>query len=65
MSKQDQTTSEIRIPVGLYNKHLMYWIWNKHLTFGEETSNEDLWNKGYEFGLKNIFGFKFIEARYR
>lgn len=49
---------EIRIPIG-YQKYL---IWNRNLEFGEETSNEDLWNRGYGFGLKIILGIKFLIA---
>lgn len=49
---------EIRIPIG-YQKYL---IWNRNLEFGEETSNEDLWHKGYGFGLKIILGIKFLIA---
>lgn len=48
---------ELRIP---YKNG--YLIWNKGLMFGEETPNEDLWNAGYRFGVKKIFGIKFIYA---
>jgi hypothetical protein len=49
---------EIRIPIGIRK----YAIWNKHLMFGEDTPNEDLWKSGYCFRCKKIFGFKFIIA---
>jgi len=55
----------MRLIVGIYNKKPKYWIWNKDLRFGEDTECEDLWNTGFEFGLKTILGFKFIEARAR
>lgn len=51
--------TEFRLKIGI-NKYL---IWNKGLWFGEDTSNEDLWKKGYEFYPKKVFGVKFIVAK--
>ena len=33
-----------------------YILWNKHLEFGEDTPNQDLWEKGYEFWPLSFFG---------
>lgn len=40
----------------IYIPFLGYFIWNKHLEFGEGTHNEDLWFGGYEFWCFSIFG---------
>lgn len=56
---------EIRIPVGWHNKQAKYLIWNRNLEIGEETSNEDLWKQGYEFGCTKILGIELITARKR
>ena len=49
--------TEIRIPI-----KNGYLIWNNKLMFGEDTTNKDLWNKGYGFGMRKILGIKFIVA---
>lgn len=56
---------EIRIPIGFYNNHVKYLIWNKSLIVGEGTKHEDLWFGGYEFGFTKILGIEFIHTRFR
>lgn len=52
------THKELRLP---YKNG--YLIWNKGLQVGEGTTNADLWQAGYGFGVKYVLGIKFIEAR--
>ena len=51
---------EIRLKIGK-NKYI---IWNRGLWFGENTTNQDLWNKGFGFRCSRLFGIKFIIANY-
>lgn len=55
-----KTNKEIRIPLGKQK----YLIWNKGLWFGEDTSNQDLWNRGFGFKCIKLLGIKFILANY-
>lgn len=49
---------EIRLKIGK-NKYL---LWNKGLWFGEDTPNQDLWNKGFGFRCVKLLGIKLIKA---
>ena len=52
---------DIRIKIGKEK----YLIWNRLLTFGEDTPSEDLWKGGYEFSRTVIWRIPIILVKKR